>query len=257
MRADVLGEGAPVIVLHEWLGDHRNWRPLLEHCDLTANTFHCIDLPGYGHSFNATALPSIEAVSDYVLDYAAQEGFNVFSLAVHSMTGLVGHHLSSTSSDRLDALIYFCPVPPNGFRATLDDIEKMRHLTEDRAMLRQGILARGGHLESEKWLKNKEGIAWSASSAETKRAYLQMFLAPVSPPSGPSQMKAVTVICGDEDLPFYRKPSLEREFKPYYGNINLISLANCGHYPMLQVPEAAANVLEESLAIARRTPVHC
>lgn len=251
MQAEVLGKGAPVIVLHEWLGDHRNWKPMLENCDVTANTFHCLDLPGYGHSVDLAVLPSVQAVSDYVLGYAAQEGLTKFSLVVHSMTGLVGHHLGATSAGRLDALVFFCPVPPSGFRAGPGDVEKMRQMTKDRTALQQAILVRGGHLEDEKWLKHKEIIAWSASSAETKLAYLQMFLTPISPPPKPSQLQNITLFCGDEDLPFYRKRSLEQEFKPYYENINLISLSECGHYPMLQAPAMTAHVLEDCLATAR------
>lgn len=248
MQSKIYGNGSPVLILHEWLGDHRNWEPMLEFCNSSGFEFHCLDLPGYGNSRHQEPEPSASAIAEKVLDYADSKGLTTFSLVVHSMSGLIGHHLAVVSADRLKNLIFFCPVPPGGFQASAADQDKMRHVSNDRSAIRQAILARGGDLESEDWLDRKEEIAWTASSAETKRAYLKMFLAPVTPAPLKSELPSAHIFCGEADLPFYRKPSLEKEFAPYYSQLNIVSLEQCGHYPMLQKPEDVATALLNCLS---------
>lgn len=247
MRAEIRGEGIPIIVLHEWLGDHRNWQPMINRFSSNSYQFHCLDLPGYGLSKNISDETSIDRIGKLVLDYADQAGIESFSLIVHSMSGLIGHHLGVTASNRIKSLFFFCPVPPNGFKATKNDIEKMHFVAQDRSAIRQAILDRGGHIENEEWVDKKENIAWTASTPETKQAYLEMFLAPVSPSPQKSSFEKVIIFCGEVDLPFYRRNSLEREFSPFYENFELITLEKCGHYPMLQNPKLVAEILENYL----------
>ena len=247
MRAEIRGEGSPIIVLHEWLGDHRNWQPMIDCFSSNSFQFHCLDLPGYGLSKNLSCEISIDRVGKLILDYADHVGIYNFSLIVHSMSGLIGHHFGITSPNRIKSLCFFCPVPPNGFQATKGDIEKMHFVAQDRSAVRQAILDRGGYVENKEWVDKKENIAWTASTPETKQAYLDMFLAPVSPSPQKSSFQKVFILCGDIDLPFYRKNSLEREFSPFYENFELITLQNCGHYPMLQNPKFVAQALKNYL----------
>ncbi|QDG78762.1 alpha/beta fold hydrolase [Labrenzia sp. PHM005] len=248
MQAKIYGKGSPVIVLHEWLGDHRNWEPMLEFCNSKGFEFHCLDLPGYGNSGPHSPEPSAAAIAEEILKYAYSRDLAAFSLVVHSMSGLIGHQLGVTSPERLKNLIFFCPVPPGGFQASAADQEKMQGVSNDRSAIRQAILARGGHLESDEWLDRKEEIAWTASSPETKRAYLKMFLAPLSMPPQKTALEKAYIFCGEADLPFYRKPSLEPKFAPYYANLEIVSLENCGHYPMLQKPKNVAAALLKCLS---------
>lgn len=250
MRAEIRGEGFPVIVLHEWLGDHRNWQPMIDNFSSNSFQFHCLDFPGYGLSKNLSCEISIDRIAKLVLDYADREGIESFSLIVHSMSGLIGHQLGISSSNRIKSLFFFCPVPPNGFQATGADIEKMHFVAQDRSAIRQAILDRGGHIENKDWIDKKENIAWTASTPVTKQAYLEMFLAPIEPSPRKSDFEKIVIFCGELDLPFYCKDSLEREFSPFYESLEVISLGKCGHYPMLQNPKLVAQVLGNCLELS-------
>ena len=243
MKSMVIGSGKPVILLHEWLGDHRNWLPMLKHCNTDEFSFHCLDLPGYGLSRDIVATPSIEAIANLVLDYADERKLENFALIAHSMSGLVAHHLGVIAPQSLADLIFFCPVPPNGFKATEDNIAIIHSVATERDALRGAVLARGGEIESDQWVNEKVDLAWTASKPEIKKSYLEMFLAPVHPAAQESTFKRAKIIAGEVDLPFYQEASLQTEFQPYYNETKTITLARCGHYPMLQNPKLAADAL--------------
>ena len=247
MKSVVVGRGRPIFLLHEWLGDHRNWLPMIEHFSTDEFSFHCLDLPGYGVSQDIAFNPSIEAISQMVLDYALERKIEKFTLIAHSMSGLIGHHLGTVASQSLDDLVFFCPVPPSGFKATENSIATMYSVTTDRDALRQAIFARGTEFETEQWLAEKVDLAWSASPPEIKQSYLNLFLAPVSPEAQNSSVRQAKIICGDLDLAFYRKASLREEFHPFYDKTTIVSLDRCGHYPMLQKPALAADSLRHYL----------
>ena len=251
MESKVTGSGKPIILLHEWLGDHRNWLPMLRYCPTDEFAFHCLDLPGYGMSQDIAKTPSIEAIAELVLNYASERKLEKFALVAHSMSGLVAHHLGVVAPQTLADLIFFCPVPPNGFKATEDGIAAMHSVATRRDALRDAILVRGGEFESDEWVDEKVDLAWSASEPEVKKAHLEMFLAPVHPVPQKSTLRRAKIIGGEVDLPFYQEASLRNEFQPYYGEIEVDGLAKCGHYPMLQDPKLSANVLLECL----KTPI--
>ena len=243
MNSFIVGEGKPVIVLHEWLGDHRNWLPVFDHCTGSGYEFHCVDLPGYGMSRDVSIEPTISTISTQVLDYAVQHNIDSFSLVVHSMSGLIGHHLGIIAPQRIEAILYFCPVPPSGFKASEDIIKKLQLISHDSRALKEAILDRGGHVESEDWVKRKMYIASTASLPETKLSYLDLFLSPIAPSPQKTLFTNATVLTGTIDLPFYRKDSLNEEFSGFYSEFNLVSLDGCGHYPMLQNSLHTSNAL--------------
>jgi len=247
MEATVIGTGHPVLILHEWLGDHRNWLPMLEHCDTEKHAFHCLDLPGYGKSKHLEPTPSASSIANLVLAYADNNNIDRFALVGHSMSGLVAHHVGLLAPKRITRLILVSPVPPTGFKATSDNIAAMHRVSGDRVALRNAILARGGHVETDEWVERKTDLAWTASSPNSKAAYLKMFLAPVEPEAQKSEFQSLHILCGELDLPFYKRESLRAEFEPFYSALNIITMNSCGHYPMLQQPNLMASQLEALL----------
>lgn len=220
---------------------------MIEHCNTRDFSFHCLDIPGYGVSRDISATPSVEIVGESVIEYVNKITSEPFSLVVHSMTGLVGHHLGVAAHQYLDNLIFFCPVPPKGFKATENNIANMHSVADSRDALRSAILDRGGNIESEQWVDDKLELAWSASNPEVKKTYLDMFLTPVRPTADKSPVNTAKIIAGEVDLPFYREASLRDEFQPYYDEVEIVNLARCGHYPMLQNPKLAADTLFQCL----------
>lgn len=235
------------LVLHEWLGDHRNWLDTTEYLDLEKFTYYFLDLPGYGLSRGEKSEFTITNCSAEILKVADTLKLEKFSLIAHSMSGLIGHHLASNHSDRIEKLIMFCPVPPSGFNADETALKAMKSVTENQNTLKQAILARGGNLENDDWLKEKIALAETASTGEVKKGYLNMFTSPIEPQATASRIDTVTIIYGKHDLPFYSKENLKIAFEPFYKNITLIPIEKAGHYPMLQRPKQVAEILNTLL----------
>lgn len=236
-----------ILVLHEWLGDHRNWLETVKHLDLKKFTFYLLDLPGYGLSSDEKPEFTIATCASQVLSIADDLQLEKFSLVVHSMSGLIGHHLASYHNDKIEKLIMFCPVPPTGFKADAAAIEAMTRVTQDPDALKQAILARGGNIESENWIEAKVKLAQTASTGEVKRGYLNMFTSPIDPEPQFSKVENVTIIYGLNDLPFYSKENLKTAFDPFYKNIEILPVEKVGHYPMLQRPKQVAEILNSKL----------
>ena len=129
-----------VFVLHEWLGDHRNWLETIEYLDLEKFTFYFLDLPGYGLSSEVKAQFSIANCTSNILKIADNLELEKFSLITHSMSGLIGHHLASCHSDKIEKLIMFCPVPPLGFDANETAIKAMIGVPKIKRLLNKRFL---------------------------------------------------------------------------------------------------------------------
>lgn len=232
-----------VLVLHEWLGDQRNWLDTTKYLDLEKYTFYLFDLPGYGLSSDVKPKFTIASCASSLLAMAEDLQIDKFSLIVHSMSGLIGHHLACYHSENIEKLIMFCPVPPSGFKADDAAIEAMKRVTIDQDALKQAILARGGNLESDAWIIDKIELAQTASSGEIKRGYLKLFTTPIDPEPIHSKLDTVTIVYGLNDLPFYSQENLKASFEPFYKSIQLLPIEKAGHYPMLQRPKHVADIL--------------
>lgn len=238
-----------VLILHEWLGDHRNWLDVMNFVDQEKFSFYLLDLPGYGLSSALKADYTIESCAESIIALADHLHLKTFSLVVHSMSGLIGHHLACCYSERIEKLVMFCPVPPTGFIATKEILDNMIRITKSRPALKQAILSRSGHLENNTWLTKKVNLAETASSAAVKRGYLQMFTSPTRAKPSNLNTNQVSIIYGEHDIPFYRPPQLNKVFSILYKKVRYILIKKCGHYPMLQQPIKTATILNAELRV--------
>lgn len=237
LKAVVSGQGLPVLLLHEWLGDHRNWVPLLDRARGAPVQWHCIDLPGYGLSAHMDPVPDAQMLAQMVLDYADAQSLQRFGIVGHSMSGLIAYWLNRLAAARIVDTVYVCPVPPCGFQASRDVAEWLRTMAADKSGLRDAILMRGGAIEEDAWVDRKVRIAWEACRPRVRQVYLDMFLAPLHVDAEALKLEKGLVVTGSHDLPFYQEASLRRELAGYFSSLEVFNIAGSGHYPMLQAPD--------------------
>ncbi|MBC9879807.1 alpha/beta hydrolase [Bradyrhizobium sp. INPA01-394B] len=246
-----LGNGPAVcVVLHEWLGDHVNWEPVLPYLDPARTTIVFMDLRGYGWSRGMSGSYSLDEAAADVLRTADELAITRFHLIGHSMSGLVAQKIALQAGDRIRGVTLFSPVPPTGFRADEAALKALNAVIDADEAAGRAITARTSSRYGAGWLRRKLAIAREASTVEAKRGYLTMFT--TSAITGETHGLGATmhVVTGALDIPFYRGEPLRNAFALAYPRVTFEVIDDAGHYSMLETPVRVAGIIEKQLAAA-------
>jgi pimeloyl-ACP methyl ester carboxylesterase len=241
-----LGHGPEgVLVLHDWLGDSRNYDALRPWLDGAAFTYVFADLRGYGASRGIACACTVNEIATDCLALADHLGWARFHVVGHSMTGMVTERLAADAPARLKGAVAVCPVSAAGNR--LDAAAKAffaTAVTDDAAFRRLiGFVSAGlgtGWAEA-KLKQNRAGIA-----PEVALRYLDMltdtdFVADVQGLATP-----FLVVIGGRD-PGLDEAAMRRTFLAWHPNAELAVVPSSGHYPMQECPPQFAGLVEAFL----------
>jgi pimeloyl-ACP methyl ester carboxylesterase len=244
-----LGNGKrTVLVLHEWLGDHSNYFPIMPYLDLNRFTYIFADLRGYGLSkFMKGRFSAAEAAADAIrlMNLLGIENFDVIG---HSMSGLIGQRILLDAQGRIGCLIAITPVPASGFPLASGEKQKLVAVIGDDNAAKTMIASRTSGRYGEAWLNRKLAMVRRAALPEAMRGYLEMFTQTDFATQAAGVRTPVSAIVGAHDIPFYQEASVRRGFERLYPNFTLLVSQEAGHYPMLETPVLLASQIEEFLA---------
>jgi 3-oxoadipate enol-lactonase len=243
----IVGTGPePVIVLHEWLGDHSNYDGILPYLSTKKYTYVFADLRGYGLSRTMTGKYSVDEVASDVLRLMDHYGYHSFSVVGHSMSGMVVQYLMLTVPGRLKTVVAISPVPASGFKADDAALAKLTAVITDDAAARAATDGRTGKRYNQAFLDWKLAITRGATP-EAMLGYLKMFTTTDFSSRLDGLNTPLTVICGAQDIPAYHKEAIEPLFRPWYRIMSVWTIADAGHYSMLEVPVLLATLVERGL----------
>jgi 3-oxoadipate enol-lactonase len=244
-----LGHGKrTVLVLHEWLGDHRNYFPTMPYLDLNRFTYIFADLRGYGLSRSMNGrFSATEAAADAIrlMDRLGVESFDVVG---HSMSGLIGQRVLLDAQRRVGCLVAIAPVPASGFPLSASEKQKLVAVIGDDHAAKAMIASRTSGRYGQVWLDWKLAMVRRAALPEAMGGYLDMFTQTDFAAQAVGVRTPVFAIVGAHDIPFYREASVRRGFEPLYPNFKLLVSQEAGHYPMLETPVLLASQIEAFLA---------
>jgi len=248
----VIGSGPDaVLVLHEWLGDHTNYQLMLPALDGAAFTYVFADLRGYGRSRDLRGAYTVEEAAGDALALMRGLGHRRFHAVGHSMSAMVVQFLAAEHRDAVRGLVAVCPVPAGGFRTDEAGRARLLQVIDDDAALAAAIRARTGDRYSDAWVAWKLGLARRASVREAMAGYLAMFTGTDFTERVTGLTVPVLAIAGRNDIPFYRPDAVRVAFAPLYPQIAFETIADAGHYPMLETPALLASMIE---AFLKRQP---
>ena len=103
---DDIGSGFPLVLVHGYLGSSEMWSLQKE---FLSKNFRVISpaLPGFGESYKAQSLNSINAIAKFVFKCLDEKKITEFHLMGHSMGGMIAQEMVKTSGDRIKKLICF------------------------------------------------------------------------------------------------------------------------------------------------------
>ena len=103
---DDIGSGFPLVLVHGYLGSSEMWSLQKE---FLSKNFRVISpaLPGFGESYKAQSLNSINAIAKFVFKCLDEKKITKFYLMGHSMGGMIVQEMVKISGDRIKKLICF------------------------------------------------------------------------------------------------------------------------------------------------------
>ncbi|PKU21890.1 alpha/beta fold hydrolase [Telmatospirillum siberiense] len=238
----------PVIVLHEWMGDHTNYDLMLPFLPEDKYRWIFADLRGYGLSKPITGAYSLREAADDVLRLMDSYGHHRFHLVGHSMSGMISQYVAKIGGERLKSVVLVSPVPASGFRADAETMKKLAAIIDDDDAARAAIMARGGTRYGRGWIERKLAMTRRAPNRDAMLGYLKMFTGTDVAAEVSGVATPITAVCGMYDLPLYREDSIRTLLAPLFPNLEVAVSHEAGHYAMLETPPLLAGQFEKGIA---------
>lgn len=237
-----------VVVLNDWIADTSTWDGARVYLDLERFTWVFADVRGYGRSRDHSGAHDVLEISRDVLALASSLGFERFSVVGHSMTSLAAIHLGQHEPNRVDRVVLLTPPPPRGFGVDAATLARLENVGRGEDALRTMALgAMLGEHASSGWKRFKVERWRAAADPEAVAAYVAMFARDGVPEPESKIDRPVLAVTGELDGEHMRRAAVERALAPLCPSLELVSFAECGHYPMQEAPPKLVAVVEQFL----------
>jgi len=245
---DMSGTGdEKVIILHDWLGDRHNYDDARAYLDTDNFTYAFVDLRGYGGSIGMEGnFTASEAAAD-TLRLADHLGWQRFHIIGHSMTGMVVQRVTADAPARVISVVAVTPVAANGMQTDPKTRAFLEGIARNTEVTQQGIQVLTGKRLSKTWASFKAARAMSSSTEAARLGYLDMFDKEDFHKDVEGLDVPVTVILGENDLPFFQPDYIKSTFGKWYSNLKIVMSENAGHYVMQETPVFFATVVDAHL----------
>jgi len=240
----VYGNGPQrVLILHDWMGDHRNYETMLPYLNYSKFTYVFADLRGYGLSKELHGSHQLEEAAGDVLTLANDLGWIRFHLVGHSMSSLVVQQAAHNSPESIASLVLLTPLGPAGMDLPSSVVSFLEDIALHEDQRRSGLSAQWGDRLWPGWMKFKMQ-RWSESARpEVIRDYVSMFASTSVQGPAITNRPVLAVVGGCDAEPFV--PETVRDtLSKAYSRLQVSTIPNVGHYPMQESPVALASIME-------------
>jgi pimeloyl-ACP methyl ester carboxylesterase len=236
------------MILNDWLCDTSTWDAARMFLDGARFTFAFADLRGYGRSRERSGTFRLEEAAADLLALADALAWPRFAVVGHSMSALIALHLAQHHADRLERVVALTPPPPMGFGADDTSLAAARALALADDATRTCVFEQqlAGRL-STGWTKYKVARWRASADSQAAAAYVSMFARDGLPDPRARIDIPVLAITGEKDAPPMRGESVTRLLAPLCAQLVVTPLADCGHYPMQEMPPLTVALVERFL----------
>jgi pimeloyl-ACP methyl ester carboxylesterase len=246
----VFGTGSiRVIVMNDWLSDTSSWDYAKFFIDQGKFTFAFLDLRGYGRSRSLGGTYTLLEAATDVMTLADTLSWDKFVILGHSMSALVALHVAQHHPDRIERVVVLSPPPPTGFGADDAMVAALQGLALADDSLRKNVFREqfGSYL-SPGWADFKVERWRAAADPVAAAGYVLMYARDGLPsPSAPISVP-VLAITGEKDSPPMRQEAVSLCLGTFCSDLEVVPLADSGHYPMQEAPALTVALVEEFLA---------
>lgn len=244
---DIVGQGAArVMVLHDWMGDRRNYEPMIPYLDQDAFTYAFADLRGYGKSAALQGRYDLEEGAQDVLSLATHLGWEEFHLVGHSMSSLVAQQVAVFAPERVQRLVLLCPISPAGLGTPPEILASLQALARDEARRPKAMPLLLGPRWAKPFIDFKLARWAESADPEACAGYARMYATSAVAGKLPQDLPVLAVV-GEYDAAHFQEAAVRAGLSPHYAQLELAVFGNSGHYPMQETPVALASALETFL----------
>jgi pimeloyl-ACP methyl ester carboxylesterase len=248
MNVRKVGKGEhQVVALHGWFGSGDGWGLLPEVVDQDTYTWWFPEMRGYGERRGETGEFTMAEYADDVVAFAASQGLDSYSVVGHSMGGKAAAMVLAKDPEHVRSVVALTPVAPAAMSLDADG-EALFFGAAESDDNRRGIIdfTTGGR-NSGAWIdamvamtREKSDVAAVAGAVTSWIGddYVEQVGRPDTP---------ICVIVGAND-PALNAAYAEQTWQQIYPNVEVVELAETGHYPMFEVPVWLVTQIEKFLA---------
>jgi len=123
--AEDIGSGAPLVLVHGFLGSSDMWKPQIE---FFKEDYRIIvpALPGFGKSSHIKPCDSIQCMAKSVLNFLEKKKIKSFNLLGHSMGGMIVQEIAKLAGEKILKLICYGTGPTGNIPGRFETIDESR-----------------------------------------------------------------------------------------------------------------------------------
>lgn len=251
LTVDTLGEGPPVVVLHGLFGAARNWLTIARRLS-NRYTMHLVDLRNHGRSPHTTSMTYLDMVAD-LRRLVSHLGLARFTLVGHSMGGKAAMTMALNDASGIERLINIDIAPvsyPDRFAEMIVamralDLANLRRRGEADLALADAIPELGVRQFILQNLVFEDGRARWRANLPTLQAQMPHILGPLPVAADARYDGPTWFIRGERSdrITPAEMPLIER----WFGDWHIETVADAGHWPHADAPEAFMAIFERAL----------
>lgn len=242
---EVVGSGPrAIIVMNDWLCDTSTWHSARAYLDLEGFSWVFADLRGYGRSRGLAGAFTVEEAAADVLSLADALRLAKFSVVGHSMSTYAAMHLGQHAQGRTERVVLITPGPRRGFGADQAWLDQAQAGARDEARRERMVRERFAQRLSRGWGEYKCRRWMAVSDREASARYIAMYARDGLPEPEAPIAAPVLAITGEEDAPVMRRAAALESLTPICGELEVVGLERCGHYPMEEMPPLTVSLVE-------------
>ena len=240
-----------VVVLHDWSEDHTNYDPSLRYLDGVAFTYAFMDARGYGGSKFMAAEFIAEEISGDAIGLADKLGWDKFHIMGHSMAGMVVQLVATKIPDRVKSVVAVTPASSRGLSLDDQTWDFFWAICEEAEAAAQGFASFVGPGRlSNGWHQLKGSQFIETSTLEARRGYMDMFVKTDFSDRANGLKTPILAITGEFDGEPFQRGAVEKHFSSLYPNLEVVTIPNVGHYPMMEFRRHGRAVLVITLSLS-------
>ena len=244
---DDKGEGFPFVLVHGYLGSSEMWcfqkDYFSKNCRVIAPA-----LPGFGESYNAQSLNSINAMAKKIIEILDEKNIEKFNLIGHSMGGMIVQEITKLIGNRVNKLICFATGSIGDIPGRFETMDETRE-----KLKKEGAEASFARVPPKWFVKGDKDKNYFLCANAVKNVSLETAdnaLLAMKNWRGIENLKNIKnetlIIWGDKDISynFEQVDTLNKNIK----NSRLEIFKNCSHNVHLEEPDRFNNLVNDFIS---------
>lgn len=235
-----IGKGREkVIFLHGWKMDHSCFDGMHGALDKETFTYAFVDQRGYGLSKDQPGPYTIVQVAEDLMELADDLNWSRFHIAGHSMGGKVLCRLLADVPGRIKSAVGITPCPPVKIPFDEAGWNLFYSAAENRSNRQEIFKLSTGNRLTRAWYDMITEQSMRASNAKAFADYLESWVNYECFEDVSGCTIPVKILPGEHD-PHLTCQVMNETYGKWLPNAKILELANCGHYPMYEIPLSLA-----------------